>query len=34
MIDQLDRDPTQVIKTGDYLELDGDRGTVKITVKD
>jgi predicted aconitase with swiveling domain len=30
MIDQLDRDPTQVIKTGDYLELDGDRGIVKI----
>ena len=30
MIDQLDRDPTQIIKTGDYLELDADRGIVKI----
>jgi len=30
MIDQLDRDPTQIIKTGDYLELDADSGIVKI----
>ena len=30
MIDQLDSDPTEIIKTGDYLELDADQGIVKI----
>jgi predicted aconitase with swiveling domain len=30
MVDQLDQDPTKIIKAGDYLELDGDEGTVKI----
>ncbi len=30
MIDRLDQDPTQIIKTGDYLEIDADQGTVRI----
>ena len=30
MVDQLDSNPLDVIKTGDYLELDGDQGIVKI----
>ena len=30
MIDQLNGNPIEIIKTGDYLELDGDKGIVKI----
>ena len=30
MVDQLDGDPTQLIKTGYHLYLDGDQGIVKI----
>ncbi len=34
MIDQLDDDPTKVIRTGDYVELDADQGIVKIRSSD
>jgi predicted aconitase with swiveling domain len=30
MVDQLKRDPTKIIRTGDLLELNGDQGTVTI----
>ena len=30
MVDQLDHNPTEIIKTGDYLELDADQGIVKL----
>lgn len=30
MVDSLDQDPTKVIKTGDYVKIDGDRGTVIV----
>jgi len=30
MVDQLDQNPTELIRTGDYLELDADNGIVKI----
>ena len=30
MVDQFDQDPTQVIMTGDYLEVDADKGIVRI----
>lgn len=30
MIDQLDEDPTKVIKTGDIVEVDGDSGIVTV----
>ena len=30
MIDQLDHNLTEIIKTGDYLELDADQGLVKL----
>lgn len=29
----LDRDPTEAIATGDFLEVDADAGTVKVTRK-
>jgi uncharacterized protein len=29
----LDQDPTLAISTGDYLEVDADAGTVKVTVR-
>lgn len=30
MIDRLDKDPLELIKTGDHVELDADQGIVKI----
>jgi predicted aconitase with swiveling domain len=30
MVDKLDRDPLEVIKTGDLLEVDADNGIIKI----
>jgi predicted aconitase with swiveling domain len=30
MVDRLDGNPLELIKTGDYLELDADHGVVKI----
>ncbi len=33
MIDKLDRNPLELIKTGDYVELDADKGIVKIKVR-
>ena len=29
----LDRNPTEVIKTGDYVKVDGDKGTVEVISK-
>lgn len=29
----LDRDPLEVIETGDWVRVDGDRGTVEVTKK-
>jgi len=31
MVDRLDGDPIDVIKTGDHVELDADKGTVKVS---
>lgn len=31
VVASLDRDPTEVIKTGDFVELDADAGTVAVT---
>lgn len=31
VIDHLDQDPTETIRTGDYLKVDGDRGIVEVT---
>lgn len=33
MVDQLDQNPLEVIKTGDYVKVDGERGTVEIIKK-
>ena len=33
MIDRLDGNPIDLIKTGDYVELDADQGTVKIRAR-
>ena len=30
MVDRLNRDPLEVIKTGDFVEVDGDRGVVRV----
>ena len=30
MVDQLERNPLEMIKTGDFVEVDADQGTVKI----
>ena len=30
LVDRLDQDPTQVIKTGDWVRVDAERGTVEI----
>ncbi len=32
-IDNLDRNPLEVIESGDYVEVDGDTGIVKVTKK-
>ena len=33
MVDQLDQNPLDVIKTGDYVKVDGEQGTVEIIKK-
>jgi uncharacterized protein len=30
MVDQLDRNPLEVIKTGDFVEVDADQGIVRV----
>ncbi len=30
MVDRLDKDPIEVIKTGDFVEVDADQGIVKV----
>ena len=30
-ITELDRDPLEIIETGDWVKVDGDRGIVEIT---
>ena len=34
MVDRLDQDPLEIIKTGDYVKVDGDEGTVEIIRKE
>lgn len=34
VVDRLDRDPIKVIKTGDYVEIDADKGIVKVIKND
>ena len=33
MVDKLDKNPLEVIKTGDYVKLDATKGTVEVTGK-
>jgi predicted aconitase with swiveling domain len=33
MVDQLDKDPLEVIKTGDFVEVDADQGVVRVRPK-
>lgn len=33
LVDRLDKDPTKVISTGDFVKVDADRGIVEITKK-
>lgn len=33
MVDQLDRNPLEVIKTGDFVEVDADQGIVRVKPK-
>jgi hypothetical protein len=33
-ITDLDQDPTQVIETGDWVKVDGDRGIVEVRKND
>ena len=32
-VTELDRDPTEVIATGDWVKIDADRGLVEVTKK-
>ena len=32
-VTELDRDPTEVIETGDWVKVDGDKGLVEVTKK-
>lgn len=32
-VTELDQDPTEVISTGDWVKVDGDKGTVEVTKK-
>ena len=34
LIDNLDKDPTKVIKTGDLVKIDADKGIVEVNKKD
>ena len=34
MVSNLDKNPTEVIETGDYIEMDGTVGIVKVTKKE
>jgi len=33
LLDRLDKNPLEVIKTGDYVKVDGDAGTVEVMKK-
>jgi len=33
MVDQLEKNPVETIKTGDFVEVDADRGMVKVKPK-
>ena len=33
LVDRLDKDPTKVISTGDFVKVDADRGIVEVTKK-
>ena len=33
IVHRLDKNPLEVIETGDYVRVDGDRGTVTVTKK-
>ena len=33
VVDRFDRDPLEIIETGDWIVVDGDKGTVTITKK-
>ena len=33
MVDKLDSNPLELIKTGDYVKLDADRGIVKVGLR-
>ena len=33
VVDRLDQDPIEVIETGDWVKVDGDRGIVEVTKK-
>jgi len=30
MVDRLDKNPLEIIETGDYVKVDGDAGTVEV----
>lgn len=34
LVDRLDQDPTEVIKTGDWVKVDAEKGIVEVTKKD
>lgn len=34
MVDRLDQDPLEVIKTGDHVKVDGDLGVVEVTKRE
>jgi len=33
LVDRLDKNPLEVIETGDHVRIDGDQGVVEITKK-
>ena len=34
LVDRLDKNPLEVISTGDYVKIDGDKGVVEVTKKE
>lgn len=34
VVTELDKDPTEVISSGDWVNVDGDEGIVEVTKKD
>ena len=34
LVDRLDKDPLEIISSGDRVKIDGDRGTVEVTKKE